>query len=107
MTDTAKPLMVVAVDNSNHSFFALEWVLDNFFVSVGSNILLMLDPLQMLFFDSEDLDKCIPCEGKGHPGDVITEAVDKHHAIIFVLGSRGHSAVRRAVLGSCSIMIVK
>lgn len=49
--------MVVAVDNSNHSFFALEWALDNFFVSIGSNILFMLDPLQMLFLDSEDLDK--------------------------------------------------
>ncbi|KAJ0035917.1 hypothetical protein Pint_24514 [Pistacia integerrima] len=157
MGDTSKPLMLVAVDDSNHSFFALEWALDNFFVSVGSNHLFRLmviharptpttffgfggpgttstDVISLMDVDSKKAaqkiiekvkDTCskksvhnVPAESvEGDPRDVITEAVDKHHADVLVLGSHGYGAVKRAVLGSvsdycahhcsCSIMIVK
>ncbi|KAJ7955113.1 universal stress protein A-like protein [Quillaja saponaria] len=32
MEKTGKPVMLVAVDESKHSFYALEWTLDHFFV---------------------------------------------------------------------------
>ncbi|XP_044484068.1 universal stress protein PHOS34-like [Mangifera indica] len=157
MGDTAKPLMMVAVDNSNHSFYALEWALDNFFAKVGSNHLFRLiviharpspnalfgfggpgttstDVISLMDADAKKAaqkviervkDACgrrsvsnVPVQSmEGDPRDVITEAVDKHHADILVLGSHGYGAVKRAVLGSvsdycahhcsCSIMIVK
>ena len=31
MTETQKPVILVAVDESDHSFHALNWALDNFF----------------------------------------------------------------------------
>lgn len=31
MAESAKPLMLVAVDDSEHSFYALDWTLDHFF----------------------------------------------------------------------------
>lgn len=38
-----KPMMLVAVDDSAHSLYALEWTLDHFFTPFGSNT-----PFQLL-----------------------------------------------------------
>ncbi|XP_077240706.1 universal stress protein A-like protein [Tasmannia lanceolata] len=54
---------------------------------------------------------------EGDPRNVLCEAVEKHQATILVVGSHGHGAIKRAVLGSvsdycahhahCTVMIVK
>ncbi|KAL8167762.1 hypothetical protein V2J09_009261 [Rumex salicifolius] len=36
-TATAKPVMLVAIDDSDHSFYALEWALDHFLVPHAPN----------------------------------------------------------------------
>lgn len=33
MDETRKPLMIVGIDENEHSFYALEWALTNFFPS--------------------------------------------------------------------------
>ena len=38
MAESAKPLMLVAIDDSEHSFYALEWILDHFFVEGASHL---------------------------------------------------------------------
>ncbi|KAL0896231.1 hypothetical protein Bca101_080192 [Brassica carinata] len=54
---------------------------------------------------------------EGDARNILCEVVDKHHASLLVVGSHGHGAIKRAVIGSvsdycahhahCSVMIVK
>lgn len=37
MGDQTKPIMMVAIDDSNHSYYALEWALDYFFAPFAPN----------------------------------------------------------------------
>ncbi|KAL5561470.1 hypothetical protein UlMin_031217 [Ulmus minor] len=37
MATTEKPVMLVAVDDSEHSMYALEWTIDHFFAALASN----------------------------------------------------------------------
>ncbi|XP_004298129.1 PREDICTED: uncharacterized protein LOC101292697 [Fragaria vesca subsp. vesca] len=38
MAESAKPLMLVAIDDSEHSYYALDWTLDHFFVDGASHL---------------------------------------------------------------------
>ncbi|KAI3425494.1 Usp domain-containing protein [Psidium guajava] len=54
---------------------------------------------------------------EGDARNVLCDAVEKHHASVLVVGSRGHGAIKRAILGSvsnycshhahCTVLIVK
>ncbi|KAM7276414.1 hypothetical protein ACFE04_018280 [Oxalis oulophora] len=41
-TATEKQVMIVAIDDSEHSYYALEWTLDHFFTPFGQNSLFQL-----------------------------------------------------------------
>ena len=130
MATEEKSVMVVGVDDSEHSFYALQWTLDHFFAPFPG-------AADVLPFVEADLKKIAGrVVGKAHEicasksvtdvilevveGDarnVMCEAVEKHHASILVVGSHGYGAIKRAVLGSvsdycahhahCTVMIVK
>ncbi|KAK9054953.1 hypothetical protein SSX86_026032 [Deinandra increscens subsp. villosa] len=154
MAATAKPVMIVGVDESEQSFYALEWALDHFFVPSASNHpfnLIIVNskptPVSSLGFSVPGVDilshvdvdlKNIAnrvvekakelCISKsvndakleiveGDARNVLCDAVERHHATILAVGSHGHGAIKRAVLGSvsdyvthhahCTVMIVK
>ncbi|KAI3679030.1 hypothetical protein L6452_38337 [Arctium lappa] len=154
MAATAKPVMVVGVDDSEQSFFALEWTLDHFLAPSAPN-----PPFNLIIVHS----KPTPTSSMGFPipgvdiishvdtdlrnianrvieraqelcvsksvndvsleiveGDarnVLCDAVERHNAIMLVVGSHGYGAIKRAVLGSvsdyvthhahCTVMVVK
>ncbi|KAI3942420.1 hypothetical protein MKW98_013072 [Papaver atlanticum] len=151
-----KSVVVVGIDDSEQSIYALEWALDHFFVPLGSDSIFKLvivhaqptpssvvglagpgaaDVFAIVQVDLTKISKRILekakeiCIGKsvnddmlfevveGDPRSVLCEAVEKHHAIMLVVGSHGYGAIKRAVLGSvsdycahhahCSVMIVK
>ncbi|KAK9179333.1 hypothetical protein WN943_028532 [Citrus x changshan-huyou] len=161
MGDQTKPIMMVAIDDSNHSYYALEWALDYFFPpfaapnhtfqlvliharpnppsllglsgagqgSAGSAHVINLVELDTKKRAQKVADKATSICAKrevndmpvhvmqGDPRNVMTEAVERFHPTILVLGSRGYGSVKRAVLGSvsdysahhcsCTVMIVK
>jgi nucleotide-binding universal stress UspA family protein len=45
-------------------------------------------------------------EGEGDPAEVIIEAAKRTNAELIVVGTRGHGAARRLVLGSVSLKVV-
>ncbi|MTV28611.1 universal stress protein, partial [Nitriliruptoraceae bacterium ZYF776] len=146
--------IIVGVDDSEQSFYALEWILDHFLVPSAPNPAFELfivhskpTPTSTMSFAAPSLDilshvdvdlKKIAnrvvekakelCISKsvndatietveGDARNVLCEAVDRHHATILAVGSHGHGAIKRAVLGSvsdyvthhahCTVMIVK
>ncbi|XP_076892265.1 universal stress protein PHOS34-like [Bidens hawaiensis] len=154
MAATTKPVMIVGVDESEQSFYALEWTLDHFLVPSAPNppfnlIIVHSKPtpassmgfavpgVDILSHVDEDLKKIANrvverakelCISKsvtdatleiveGDARNVLCDAVERHHATILAVGSHGHGAIKRAVLGSvsdyvthhahCTVMIVK
>uniref|UniRef100_A0A2P2M1B0 UspA domain-containing protein n=1 Tax=Rhizophora mucronata TaxID=61149 RepID=A0A2P2M1B0_RHIMU len=150
-----KEVMVVAIDESDHSMYALEWAVDHFFApfapnypfkllllhakSTASSIVGLAGPgaAEALPYVDSDLRRTAArimeqakkiCASKsvndamievveGDARNVLCEAVEKRYASALVVGSHGHGAIKRAVLGSvsdfcahhahCSVMIVK
>ncbi|WZZ56174.1 universal stress protein PHOS34 [Brassica napus] len=150
-----KPLMVVGVDESEQSTYALELTLDRFFAPYAPNFpfkLLIIhakpNAVSAVGFAGPGIVEVVPhvdadlkhtaakvvekakgiCESKsvhdatmevfeGDARNILCEVVDKHHASLLVVGSHGHGAIKRAVIGSvsdycahhahCSVMIVK
>nr|CAB3466128.1 unnamed protein product [Digitaria exilis] len=110
-----KPVMVVGIDDSEHSYYALEWTLQHFFAPGQPQqyklVVLTAKPPAASVIDVgyENME--------GDARSVICEAVDRHHAEILVIGCHGYSKWKRAVLGSvsdycthhahCSVMVVK
>ncbi|PKI34047.1 hypothetical protein CRG98_045561 [Punica granatum] len=120
-TGLEKPVMVVGIDESDHSMYALDWTIDRFFAPFSSN-----PPFKLVVVHA----KPSPSTAAGLAGpdvkfevvegdarNVLCEAVERHHASILVVGSHGYGAIKRAVLGSvsdycahhahCTVMIVK
>ncbi|KAF8667661.1 hypothetical protein HU200_052868 [Digitaria exilis] len=121
-----KPVMVVGIDDSEHSYYALEWTLQHFFApgqpqqyklvvltakppaasllptveaDLKRTVARVIDKAKMLC--SEVID--VGYENmEGDARSVICEAVDRHHAEILVIGCHGYSKWKRAVLGSVS-----
>ncbi|CAH8364257.1 unnamed protein product [Eruca vesicaria subsp. sativa] len=154
-TGDEKPVMVVGVDESEQSIYALEWTLDRFFAPYAPNFpfkLLIIhakpNAVSALGFAGPGIVEVVPhvdadlkhtaakvvdkakgiCESKsvhgammevfeGDARNILCEVVDKHHASLLVVGSHGHGAIKRAVIGSvsdycahhahCSVIIVK
>ncbi|KAK9177568.1 hypothetical protein WN944_029591 [Citrus x changshan-huyou] len=117
--------MVVGIDDSEHSMYALQWTLDHFFANSTVN-----PPFKLVIVHAKPSPSSVvglAGPGKVHDfvvevveGDarnILCEAVEKHHASILVVGSHGYGAIKRAVLGSvsdycahhahCTVMIVK
>ncbi|KAK1592312.1 hypothetical protein Q3G72_022933 [Acer saccharum] len=136
MGDAEKPVLMVAVDDSVHSYYALEWTLDHFFAAYGPDHpfklkLVHARPTPFPSSDSPDPVSVDPYQvndvsvivREGDARDVMIEALEKHKASILVLGSHGYGVVKRQViiirviLGSvsdycahhcnCTVMIVK
>ncbi|KAJ4968662.1 hypothetical protein NE237_015363 [Protea cynaroides] len=156
-TTTEKSVIVMGFDDSQHSFYTLNWTLDHFFAPFASNTPFKLVVVHAkpspstvvgLYGPGPGVDIVLPvvernlmsvaarvvekakeiCTSKsmndvlveivdGDSRVVLCEAVEKHNASILVVGSHGHGAIKRAVLGSvsdycthhahCSVMIVK
>ncbi|KAK4717157.1 hypothetical protein R3W88_015495 [Solanum pinnatisectum] len=119
-----KQVMIFALDDSDHSYYALEWTLDHFFPSPSiSNFKLIIihakptptsvvaiagpGTSDMFTLVETDITKAAQktidksqelCDAR----NVICEAVEKYHASILAMGSHGYGAFKRAVLGSVS-----
>ncbi|KAF7804854.1 universal stress protein PHOS34-like [Senna tora] len=108
---------MVAIDESEHSAYALKWTLDHFFTPTPNPIfklvLIHAKPSAI-----STLGLAGPAEViEGDARNVLCDAVDKHHASILVVGSHAYGTIKRAVLGSvsdycahhahCTVMIVK
>ncbi|KAK8557426.1 hypothetical protein V6N13_013697 [Hibiscus sabdariffa] len=110
---TEKQVMVIAMDDSPHSMYALEWTLDHLFAPFGS-----VQPFHLVVVHARPVPiSVLQLAGPGDPRNVLCEAVEKHNASVLVVGSHGYGPMKRAVLGSvsdycahhahCSVMIVK
>ncbi|KAF8006472.1 hypothetical protein BT93_K0695 [Corymbia citriodora subsp. variegata] len=159
-------VMVVGVDESELSLYALQWTLDNFFAPFAPHIPFKLvvvhakpSPTSVIGLGGPGVIEVLPtvdadlrkiaawvtqkakdiCNSRsvnrfrplsarpvhdvtfqvmeGDARNVLCDAVEKHHASVLVVGSHGHGAIKRAVLGSvsdycshharCTVMIVK
>ncbi|PKI32183.1 hypothetical protein CRG98_047419 [Punica granatum] len=135
MAVAEKQVMVIGIDDSEHSTYALEWILDHFFVPVAPNCPFKLYIVHAKptassakisarvlekakeICTSKSVTDVVLEVGEGDARNVLCEAVEKHHASILVVGSHGYGAIRRAFLGSvsdycihnasCSVVIVK
>nr|POF24394.1 universal stress protein a-like protein [Quercus suber] len=120
-----KQVMVVGIDDSERSTYALEWTLDHFFTPYASDhpfklVLVHSKPTPFsaigiagpgaaeLLKRSRELCSTKSVQDvivevvEGDARNVLCEAVEKHHASILVVGSHGYGAIKRAVLGSVS-----
>ncbi|KAJ4824306.1 hypothetical protein Tsubulata_029367 [Turnera subulata] len=130
MATSEKQVMVVGIDDSEPSMYALEWTLDHFFAASSSDPLFRLVIVHakpsatsaVLPVVDSDLKKIAArvietakelCTSKsvkdvtfevaeGDARNVLCEAVERHHASVLVVGSHGYGAIKRAVLGSVS-----
>ncbi|KAK3004022.1 hypothetical protein RJ639_019420 [Escallonia herrerae] len=125
-----KQVMVVGIDDSEHSFYALEWTLDHFFTPESKTLFKLVvmasnaskrstDVLPLVEADLKRIAEKVSekaqdlCSSKsvedvtvetieGDARNVMCEAAEKYHASVLVLGSHGYGAFKRAVLGSVS-----
>ncbi|KAL6978396.1 hypothetical protein U1Q18_020064 [Sarracenia purpurea var. burkii] len=125
--------MVIGVDDSEHGFYALEWVLDHFFTPSAPNFPFNLvivhakpSPISVVGLAGPGSSDVLPfidtglkkiaagvidkakevCISKsvngvrleaveGDARNVLSEAVEKHHASLLVVGSHGYGAIKR------------
>ncbi|KAL6847413.1 hypothetical protein ACP4OV_023266 [Aristida adscensionis] len=150
-----KMTMVVGVNESEHSLYALQWTLQHFFAPAQPQLYRLAvvtakpaaaaavglagpgaftDVLPLVEADlnrsatgvvDKARDLCAHSQvsdavfevAEGDARGVLCDAVERHHAEMLVVGSHGHGAIKRAVLGSvsdycahhahCTVMIVK
>ncbi|GJS23221.1 adenine nucleotide alpha hydrolases-like superfamily protein [Tanacetum coccineum] len=132
MMKMVKPVMIVGVDESEESFFALEWTLDRFLVPSAPN-----PPFTLIIVHSKptatsslnfpipgmDILSHVDEDLKNIAARVMEKAnelcVSKLSTMLPMLdvGSHGYGAIKRAVLGSvsdyvthhahCTVMVVK
>ncbi|KAG6417820.1 hypothetical protein SASPL_120013 [Salvia splendens] len=80
-----KSVMVVGIDDSDHSLYALEWTLKHLFSPAPEK-----SPFKLV--------KDVKMEGiEGDPRNALCDAVDKHNnnASVLVVGSHGYGAIKR------------
>ncbi|CAN1332757.1 Universal stress protein A-like protein [Linum perenne] len=125
---TQKQVMVVGIDDSEHSMYALQWTLDHFFTPfAGDGSLFKLVVVHSKPTPSSVVSLAGPATAEvkdavfevveGDARNVLCEAVERHGASVLVVGSHGYGTIKRAVLGSvsdycahhahCTVMIVK
>ncbi|KAK6921730.1 UspA [Dillenia turbinata] len=104
--------VMVAIDESECSHYALEWALQNLHDSIAKSKLYLFTETQKRVA-SALLEKARTlCANKGivaetvsevgNPKDAICDAVDKFKIKLLILGSHGRGPLKRAFLGSVS-----
>ncbi|XP_047181413.1 universal stress protein PHOS32 isoform X3 [Vigna umbellata] len=122
-----KQVVVIGIDDSEQSTYALKWTLDHFFPSPIFKLVLVhsrptatstvglagpdsdlrkiaarvVDSARQLCID-KSVDDVTAEVVEGDPRNVLCDAVEKYHAAVLVVGSHGYGAIKRAVLGSVS-----
>ncbi|XP_027938413.1 universal stress protein PHOS32-like isoform X3 [Vigna unguiculata] len=122
-----KQVVVIGIDDSEQSTYALKWTLDHFFPSPIFKLVLVhsrptatsavglagpdsdlrkiaarvVDSAKQLCIEKSVEDVTAEVV-EGDPRNVLCDAVEKYRAAILVVGSHGYGAIKRAVLGSVS-----
>ncbi|XP_012833288.1 PREDICTED: universal stress protein A-like protein [Erythranthe guttata] len=102
--------VMVAIDESDCSNYALKWTVDNLRDSLIQShlIIFTVQPLSdyaYIHASSFGLTRNINAETTtevGDPKDAICEAVEKQNIDLLVIGSHNQGALKRAILGSVS-----
>ncbi|KAH1136299.1 hypothetical protein GYH30_026685 [Glycine max] len=126
-SSSEKQVVLIGIDDSEQSTYALNWALDHFFPSPIFKLVLIhsrptatsavgfagpdsdlrkiaarvLETAKQLCFNKSVNDVTAEVV-EGDPRNVLCDAVDKYRAAILVVGSHGYGAIKRAVLGSVS-----
>ncbi|KAK6147387.1 hypothetical protein DH2020_018299 [Rehmannia glutinosa] len=111
-----KMKVLVAIDESDGSFCALRWALDQLFSNypVSAGLELQEQEQNSITLVNVKAETLIL---QGDPKDKICQAAEELHVDLVVLGSRGLGTIKRALLGSvsnycvhhvnCPVLIVK
>ncbi|XP_041347729.1 universal stress protein in QAH/OAS sulfhydrylase 3'region-like [Gigantopelta aegis] len=132
---STEPLVVVAVDGSEHSEYAFEWYMQNFH-KAGNRLLLvhcpeafgnvtMMSPQKVQELIEKCEEKCRNIEEKYQkkldayhakgdfarldgekPGSSIVECAISRNALFIVTGTRGLGKFRRTIMGSVSDYVI-
>ncbi|CAI7756913.1 unnamed protein product [Closterium sp. NIES-54] len=105
-TGTPPRRIVVAIDDSTGSTEALQWALDNMQLQPGRDTIVLVNTQSYSAAPTSRPGKTIlPGQTRVMIGDArlsISEAAEQAKADAVVVGSRGHGALKRLVLGSVS-----
>uniref|UniRef100_A0A803L9V6 UspA domain-containing protein n=1 Tax=Chenopodium quinoa TaxID=63459 RepID=A0A803L9V6_CHEQI len=126
-SSSEKAVMIVGIDESDESFYALEWTLDHFFAPYAPifpfNVLLVYakppatSAIGLTGPGATEVHDVAVKVVEGDARNVLCEAVEKNNAAMLVVGNHGYGVIKRAFLGSvsdycarhahCSVMIIK
>ncbi|CAA7399909.1 unnamed protein product [Spirodela intermedia] len=120
-----KQVIVVGIDEGEHSEYALQWTLDHFFADARSRppvfslVVVYARPFPTSVANLRTIAAGVAervkqlCESRsvgdalvemveGDAREVLCDAVKRHQATVLVVGSHGYGSIKRAFLGSVS-----